>query len=270
MPFSSRRALCRAPLTHNYKTRITAATRAAIAGLDGDVFGFVRAECCGPVPERLPGSYTASTHFFLNSAMAPTEWAKRTQNVTHFKAAADALGKAYADSLLTVCHTTELPANALLSFTPAETGTLRCSLFPPSSDASKPVCLPSDPGSDAHAQDCTSRSFVFVCSHRSRDARCGYCGPVLVDLLRQALPDSVPASSRVCVAPCSHFGGHVFAGNVLVYTRHGGVCFGCVTPNDVAALVEMLRCDDGVVPASLQSRVRGRVAAVPPAGGPAP
>ncbi|KPA73978.1 hypothetical protein ABB37_09552 [Leptomonas pyrrhocoris] len=77
--------------------------------------------------------------------------------------------------------------------------------------------------------------------------------------MSQEMKRAFPELSTVHVIPCSHFGGHVYAGNVLIYSKHGGVCFGCVTPNDVETIVDVVRNDDGVVPDGLQGRVRGRM-----------
>ncbi|KAK7197814.1 Sucrase/ferredoxin-like [Novymonas esmeraldas] len=253
----ARRALCRVT-AQNYKTRITAETRAAIAGLDAAVFGFERAECSGPVPAKLAGSYTMSDHLILNTAMPPTAWAKRYQNVPGFKELEAAVRAQLPEATLTVCHTAEYPAGTVFRFAPAaaETGggeQLQCTRYAP---AAVPLWHDGVPPSSI---DCSADSFVLVCAHRSRDARCGYCGPVLADIFGQELRRALPESSRVHVMPCSHFGGHVYAGNVLLYSRHGGVCFGCVTPTDAEALVDMIRNDDGVVPPTLKDRVRGRL-----------
>lgn len=101
--------------------------------------------------------------------------------------------------------------------------------------------------------------FVFVCCHQVRDARCGYCGPVLVDLLKQeyakisrsaTTPDDGGrmtsfAMPVVHVLPCSHLGGHVYAGNVCMYSRGLGVCLGRVTPADVLTLMAWFSTPDG-------------------------
>lgn len=59
-------------------------------------------------------------------------------------------------------------------------------------------------------------SYVFVCSHGSRDRRCGVCGPPLVSKFREEL-EFYGLQGKVSVSPCSHIGGHKYAGNVIIY-----------------------------------------------------
>ncbi|KAK4787438.1 hypothetical protein SAY86_011271 [Trapa natans] len=67
-----------------------------------------------------------------------------------------------------------------------------------------------------------SGSYIFVCSHGSRDRRCGVCGPALVSRFREDI-EMYGLHSKVSVSPCSHIGGHKYAGNVLVFgTNPGG------------------------------------------------
>lgn len=243
--------------THNYKTRVTAGTLKAIAGLDAEVFGFSRAECCGPVPAKLPRSFAITDHVVLNTQLPPTEWAKRTQNVPFYTSLEKRLKETIPTASLLVCHTTEYPANTVLRFNLEANGKGRCQRYTVASELQELPWSASAP----QALDCTGDYFIFICSHRTRDARCGYCGPVLVDILTQEMRRAFPDGRAVHVIPCSHFGGHVYAGNVLVYSRHGGVCFGCFTPSDVGPLTDFVRCDDGVVPDGLKCRVRGRMTA---------
>jgi len=59
-------------------------------------------------------------------------------------------------------------------------------------------------------------SYVFVCSHGSRDRRCGVCGPSLVSRFREEL-EFHGLQGKVSISPCSHIGGHKYAGNVIIY-----------------------------------------------------
>ncbi|KAG9446487.1 hypothetical protein H6P81_012615 [Aristolochia fimbriata] len=87
-----------------------------------------------------------------------------------------------------------------------------------------------------------SGSHVFVCAHASRDKRCGVCGPILVknfkeEIERRGLKDSV------FVVPCSHVGGHKYAGNVILFSpdpvgKIVGHWYGYVTPKDVPVLLD--------------------------------
>ncbi|KAJ0965306.1 hypothetical protein J5N97_026444 [Dioscorea zingiberensis] len=85
-------------------------------------------------------------------------------------------------------------------------------------------------------------SYVFVCAHGSRDRRCGVCGPVLVQKFRQEI-NSRGLQDQVFVSPCSHIGGHKYAGNVIIFSPNSsgevtGHWYGYVSPDDVRALFE--------------------------------
>lgn len=251
----TRHFLCRVS-TQNYKTRITPETRKAIAGLDADTFGFSRADCCGPAPPKLPGSFRVTDHVFLNTIMPPTAWAKQTQNVPAYMSLTSKLREQEPSASITVCHAPAYPALTVLRFTLDDERRGQCQQYTLSDETVTEL-----PWKSAIPQfvDRTLEYFIFVCAHRARDARCGYCGPVLVDVMSQAVQQTFPDLRTVHVIACSHFGGHVYAGNVLIYSRHGGVCFGCVTPNDVETILDIVRNDDGVVPDTLKDRVRGRL-----------
>ncbi|PKA58664.1 hypothetical protein AXF42_Ash008951 [Apostasia shenzhenica] len=85
-------------------------------------------------------------------------------------------------------------------------------------------------------------SYVFVCSHGSRDRRCGVCGPILIEKFREKISSS-GLNDQVFVYPCSHIGGHKFAGNVIIFSpaangEVSGHWYGYVSPDDVHLLVE--------------------------------
>ena len=81
-------------------------------------------------------------------------------------------------------------------------------------------------GDDAESTSIAYSAHVFVCTHASRDARCGVCGPALVDAFRAAVAADSAFRGRVEVSGCSHVGGHKYAGNVLVFAPRGGVFSG--------------------------------------------
>lgn len=58
--------------------------------------------------------------------------------------------------------------------------------------------------------------YVFVCSHASRDRRCGVCGPPLVSRFKEEI-ETHGLLGKVSVSPCSHIGGHKYAGNVIIF-----------------------------------------------------
>lgn len=76
---------------------------------------------------------------------------------------------------------------------------------------------------------------LFVCVHGKRDLRCGECGPPLMAKLNDLLSQQDLAEG-VSVYSTSHVGGHVYAGNVLIYP--GGDWYGYVTPENAASLFE--------------------------------
>jgi hypothetical protein len=85
-------------------------------------------------------------------------------------------------------------------------------------------------------------SHIFVCAHTSRDRRCGVCGPALIRRLREDI-ESRGLKGHVSVSPCSHVGGHKYAGNLIIYGPNAdgevtGHWYGYVTPDDVPILLD--------------------------------
>lgn len=86
-------------------------------------------------------------------------------------------------------------------------------------------------------------SYVFVCAHGSRDRRCGVCGPPLIKKFKEEI-NIRGLQDKVFVSPCSHIGGHKYAGNVIIFSRMGdegevkGNWYGYVSPDDVPALLD--------------------------------
>ncbi|KAK9472622.1 Sucraseferredoxin-like protein [Dipodascopsis tothii] len=87
---------------------------------------------------------------------------------------------------------------------------------------------------------------ILLCSHRTRDKRCGVTAPILKKefehnlrdhgLLRDAT-DSRPGG--VPIYFINHVGGHKYAGNVIIYRSNGeGIWLGRVEPKHVKAIVE--------------------------------
>ncbi|KAA8527080.1 hypothetical protein F0562_008691 [Nyssa sinensis] len=85
-------------------------------------------------------------------------------------------------------------------------------------------------------------SYVFVCSHGTRDRRCGVCGPALITRFKEEI-ESHGLQGKVSVSPCSHIGGHKYAGNVIIFGSNingevTGHWYGYVTPDGVPLLLE--------------------------------
>lgn len=60
-------------------------------------------------------------------------------------------------------------------------------------------------------------SHIFVCAHGSRDRRCGVCGPPLIEKLNEEI-ELRGLKDQLFVSPCSHIGGHKYAGNLIVFS----------------------------------------------------
>jgi hypothetical protein len=56
--------------------------------------------------------------------------------------------------------------------------------------------------------DAVTETCVFICSHNSRDARCGVCGPALFKEFKQQLLAQDTSQSPILISKCSHVGGH--------------------------------------------------------------
>ncbi|KAL7217264.1 hypothetical protein ACSBR1_029050 [Camellia fascicularis] len=84
--------------------------------------------------------------------------------------------------------------------------------------------------------------YIFVCAHGTRDRRCGVCGPAVITRFKEEI-ESYGLQSKISVSPCSHIGGHKYAGNVIIFgAKIGGEVtghwYGYVTPDDVPLLLE--------------------------------
>ncbi|GAN04672.1 conserved hypothetical protein [Mucor ambiguus] len=87
-------------------------------------------------------------------------------------------------------------------------------------------------------QDIKSDTVVLVCTHARRDLRCGKLGPLIVDEFKQVIQEK-GLQDRVEVWGTSHFGGHKFAGNLIIHQRGlGGHVYGNVRQCHVPAIVD--------------------------------
>lgn len=94
---------------------------------------------------------------------------------------------------------------------------------------------PPSPTPSNNTQKNNQRVDIYVCTHGSRDCRCGELGePLYESILKEVgkrdLSSGGGGGERVRVRRVSHIGGHKFAGNVLVYRRDGGGCDWLVPP----------------------------------------
>ncbi|KAL0399103.1 UNVERIFIED_CONTAM: Altered inheritance of mitochondria protein 32 [Sesamum radiatum] len=84
--------------------------------------------------------------------------------------------------------------------------------------------------------------YIFVCCHGTRDRRCGVCGPSVISKFKNEI-ESRGLQGKVSVSPCSHIGGHKYAGNVIIFGPNikkevTGHWYGYVMPEDVPLLLE--------------------------------
>lgn len=240
------------------KPKLTKQTLQDIEGLDPQRYGFGRAECCGPIPAKIMGSMRLSEHIFLNTRMPATEWDKRTENVPGFRELSHHVKRACPEASFTVSHLDRDTDDSILHFKVDEERkavaiTQYCGI-------AEPYELPWN-ARGTLAVHRSGEYFIFICAHFTRDERCGYCGAVLIDLFRHAIAETMGpgGAERVTVYPCSHVGGHIYAGNVIIYSRHGGICYGLFKPEDVQTVVNAIAEDKGAIPPSLANRIRGQM-----------
>lgn len=87
--------------------------------------------------------------------------------------------------------------------------------------------LPKDMPPTVMAAADSHRAHVFLCSHRTRDRRCGITAPILKREMDMCLRDlglyrdhGDFAPDGVSVSFVNHVGGHKFSANVLIYSRN--------------------------------------------------
>ena len=234
---------------------------ADIEGLDAAKAGFERPDCCGSaLPPDLPNSFAPlSTFVFLATEVPPAQWAKNSANIPGFTDLSDKM-KGTPNTRVNAFHREGADPMTLVFTVDAALNMVKAQQF--SGGQPGMSHLPWEaPG--VMTVDRSEDRFVFVCAHRQKDERCGYCGPILVDSLRQQIA-KVSSVGACEVYPVNHVGGHVYAGNVFVVSKHQAVMFGCVKPSDVATVVQFaLTHKDASVPAELEGRVRGRMGVKP-------
>lgn len=100
------------------------------------------------------------------------------------------------------------------------------------------------------------RAYIFLCSHRTRDKKCGITAPIMrkemeihlrdLDLYRDAGDDR---PGGVLVAYVNHIGGHKYAANVIIYLRKSGknIWLARCKPNNVVPIIDECIVEDGKV-----------------------
>ena len=92
-------------------------------------------------------------------------------------------------------------------------------------------------GDTLRKEEIKLKSIILICSHMKRDKRCGVIGPILYQEVLESLK-TLGLDNEVEVHQTSHFGGHKFAGNMIIYPY--GIWYGRVTPCDVKPILEEL------------------------------
>ena len=90
-----------------------------------------------------------------------------------------------------------------------------------------------------------SGSYVFVCTHGTRDARCGVCGTRVLNAFNEVMnssPELAQLRGKIVVRATSCIGSHKYAANVIIYNSKGsnkcfGDLYGYVQPSDAERLV---------------------------------
>ncbi|KAK0211834.1 Sucrase/ferredoxin-like-domain-containing protein, partial [Armillaria fumosa] len=82
---------------------------------------------------------------------------------------------------------------------------------------------------------------LYVCTHGTRDCRCGTVGRDVAEALRREISahaeaDPIGVASRCTVGEVGHVGGHQYAANLLVYPH--GEWLGSLTPERIPTTVD--------------------------------
>lgn len=101
-----------------------------------------------------------------------------------------------------------------------------------------------------------SKAYIFLCSHRSRDKRCGITAPIMKKelefrlrelLLYRDSGDTTPGG--VTVAFVNHIGGHKYAANALIYLKDSGknIWLARIKPNNAQPIIDECIVNNGKV-----------------------
>ncbi|KAI8881913.1 hypothetical protein K501DRAFT_286146 [Backusella circina FSU 941] len=91
---------------------------------------------------------------------------------------------------------------------------------------------------DVKTAELEKEAVILVCTHERRDMRCGRIGPLVIEEFKRVLKEK-SLDDKVEVWGVSHFGGHTFAGNVIIHQRQlGGQLYGNVRQCHVDAIVD--------------------------------
>eukprot|EP00667_Euglena_gracilis_P012455 EG_transcript_12799 len=232
---------------------------AEAAGLDPLVDGFDRPRDFDLTEIHTSMKRPVANHFLVSTSLPPVAWPKDVQEaspvlravVSAFPKGQTPAGHLYyaAESSGELHSILWYPQRTMFTgVTESNVSALAASIARGALD-DLPAGVASSPITDTR---------VFVCAHRSRDSRCGYCGAALHREFQAELR-AQQAEGTTRVHKVSHVGGHKYAGLVLIYGPAVLDWYAYVRPSDVPDLVK-----EAVVGQQWLPRLwRGRVAASP-------
>lgn len=116
------------------------------------------------------------------------------------------------------------------------------------------IHLPQFPDVEVTAD--ASKAYIFLCSHRTRDKRCGITAPIMRKEMELHLRDlglyRDPMDDRpggINVAFINHVGGHKYSANVIMYSKHTGqnVWLARCKPNNAVPIIDEVILNEGRV-----------------------
>ncbi|GEQ70619.1 hypothetical protein JCM33374_g4297 [Metschnikowia sp. JCM 33374] len=102
----------------------------------------------------------------------------------------------------------------------------------------------------------SNKAYVFLCSHRTRDKKCGITAPIMKREMDMHLRDlglyrdfSDDRPGGVQVAFVNHIGGHKYAANVIIYLKSSGknIWLARCKPSNVVPIIDECIVEDGKV-----------------------
>lgn len=99
-------------------------------------------------------------------------------------------------------------------------------------------------------------AYIFLCSHRTRDKKCGVTAPIMKKEMDLHLRDiglyrdfGDERSGGVLVSYVNHIGGHKYAANVIIYIKKSGknIWLARCKPNNAIPLINECIVNDGRV-----------------------
>ncbi|XVF60221.1 hypothetical protein PTKIN_Ptkin08bG0027400 [Pterospermum kingtungense] len=210
-----------------------------VSAEDAAKFGFTREEMYS---SKLAGTVTPYERHMVLRHKSYTDWASRVEE--------DRLPKLLSSALKS--RKNDIPLKTLFTVTEGEESDGDVLIFPEmvkykgltGSDVDgfvEDVLVNGKPWASG-VQETFTGSYVFVCAHANRDKRCGVCGPVLIQKLKEEI-ELRGLKDQVFVSACSHVGGHKYAGNLIIFSPDSegkvtGHWYGYVTPDDVPELLD--------------------------------